>query len=328
MGSTQGNILVIRGGAIGDFILTLPVLSALRQHFPRVRLEILGYPHIAHLALAGRLADHVRSIEAAPLAGFFARNGALDEAHQHYFGTFDIIISYLYDLDKVFQANVARCSKAQFLAGPHRPDERAGIHATKVFLSPLERLSIFDADPVPRLRGGRGDAETKKPVENPFEPIFSASSTLAFHPGSGSERKNWPEAKWAELLRELIRTTEMQLLLVGGEAEGERLTRLAKPLPASRVQLARSLPLSELAQRLAACAAFVGHDSGITHLAAAVGLPALVLWGESVEAVWRPQGGQLTILKAAGGLNEMDSSTVLDRLLRLLRLKDSARLPC
>src|SRR5260221_5504612 len=65
MGSTQGNILVIRGGAIGDFILTLPVLSALRQHFPRVRLEILGYPHIAHLALAGRLADHVRSIEAA-----------------------------------------------------------------------------------------------------------------------------------------------------------------------------------------------------------------------------------------------------------------------
>jgi heptosyltransferase-2 len=57
-------ILVIRGGAIGDFILTLPVLSALRQQFPNAKLEVLGYPHIAQLAVTGGLADAVRSIEA------------------------------------------------------------------------------------------------------------------------------------------------------------------------------------------------------------------------------------------------------------------------
>src|ERR1051326_4468913 len=132
MQAARGKILVIRDGAIGDFILTLPVLSALRQHFPQVELGVLGYPHIARLALAGRLCDEVRSIEAGPLAGFFAGGGKLDPALQDYFAGFAIIVSYLYDPDGIFQTNVLRSTTAQFVAGPHRPDERAAIHATEV----------------------------------------------------------------------------------------------------------------------------------------------------------------------------------------------------
>ena len=52
----KNRILVIRGGAIGDFILTLPVLSALRQQFPETQIEVIGYPHIVQLAVAGGLA--------------------------------------------------------------------------------------------------------------------------------------------------------------------------------------------------------------------------------------------------------------------------------
>ena len=52
-------------------------------------------------------------------------------------------------------------------------------------------------------------------------------------------------------------------------------------------------PLPELAARLANCCGFVGHDSGITHLAAAVGLPGVVLWGASVETVWRPRSERI-----------------------------------
>jgi heptosyltransferase-2 len=59
----RGKILVIRGGAIGDFILTLPVFSALRQQFPQTRLDVLAYPHIAQLALVGGLVDEVRAID-------------------------------------------------------------------------------------------------------------------------------------------------------------------------------------------------------------------------------------------------------------------------
>src|SRR5882757_577921 len=99
-------MLVIRGGAIGDFILTLPVLAALRQQFPRTHLEVLGYPRIAQLALAGGLVKNVHSIESRALAEFFARNGELAEEFSDYFSDFDIIISYLYDPDEIFQTNV------------------------------------------------------------------------------------------------------------------------------------------------------------------------------------------------------------------------------
>ena len=67
----QPKILVIRGGAIGDFLLTLPAIALLREAFPAARLEILGYQHIISLAASGGYADATRSIEYAALANFF-----------------------------------------------------------------------------------------------------------------------------------------------------------------------------------------------------------------------------------------------------------------
>jgi heptosyltransferase-2 len=306
--SFRGKILVIRGGAIGDFILTLPALAALRHQFPEARLEVLGYPHIAQLATAGGLADHVQAIEARALAGFFARYGKLAEDLVDYFSEFDLIVSYLYDPDEIFRTNVARCTQAQFLAGLHRADEGAKLHAAKVYLKPLERLAIFDADPVPRL-AVRAQKDGR---------LASSLNRLALHPGSGSERKNWPEAKWADLLHSLITLTDLSLLLVGGEAEGERLQRLGAALPLTRSAAAQSLPLAELARLLQECNAFIGHDSGISHLAAAVGLPGLILWGDSAESIWRPPSEKVVLLRHATGLANLPVRTVMERLQELI----------
>jgi heptosyltransferase III len=300
---SKGKILVIRGGAIGDFILTLPAIAALRSQFPQVHLEILGYPHIAQLALAGGLVDRVQPIEARGLAGFFARDGQLDPDLMDYFSEFDLIVSYLYDPDEIFRTNVGRCSPAQFIAAPHRPDESEKLHATKVYLKPLERLAIFDADEVPRLS------------------INSQPSTinfLALHPGSGSEKKNWPEENWAEFIARFANSIKVKLLLVGGEAEGDRLKRLSANLPRERCEVAQSLPLAELAARLQSCAAFVGHDSGISHLAAALGLPCLILWADTIEEIWRPQGERVVVLKNADGLAAMSVEQVSRELVRVL----------
>jgi len=275
--AVKPKILVIRGGAIGDFILTLPAITALRRQFPQAHLEVLGYPHIAQLAVAGGLVDRVQPIEARGLAGFFARGGPLNPELMDYFSEFELVISYLYDPDEIFKANVCRCLAGQFIAGPHRPAETGQLHATQVYLKPLERLAIFDADPVPRLSlnsqdfSGRADLPVSQDAQQRVP-------TIAFHPGSGSEKKNWPEKKWAALIQQVVETTGWNLLLVGGEAEGERLQRLAATIPSDRCAIAQSLPLAELAGRIQSGAAFVGHDSGITHLAAAVGLPCLVLW--------------------------------------------------
>jgi heptosyltransferase-3 len=303
----RGKILVIRGGAIGDFILTLPAIAALRRQFPDAHLEVLGYPHIIQLAQAGGLVDRVQSIEARALAGFFARRGILAEDLAEYFSEFDIILSYLYDPDDIFKTNVARCSTAQFVVGPYRPNETEKVHATKVYLRPLERFAIFDADNVPRLNIGpsTNGVENQKRQNPP---------TLALHPGSGSEKKNWPEAKWANLLQHLVNTTDFNLLLIGGEAEGERLQRLAAALPITRTKVAQSLPLTELAQMIQPCATFIGHDSGISHLAAALGLPGIVLWGNTSEEIWRPPHNRVIILKHPAGLKMISVKQVMEKL--------------
>lgn len=304
----MAKILVIRGGAIGDFILTLPAIAALRRQFPEVHLEVLGYPHIAQLALLGGLVDRVQPIEARGLAGFFAHNGSLAEDLCDYFSEFDVILSYLYDPDDIFKSNVARCSPAQFIAGPHRPNEKEQLHATQVYLKPLERLAIFDSDPFPRL--------ALAPRSPPLTP------QIAIHPGSGSERKNWPEIRWSELLTTLAGKTRYDFLLVGGEVEGQRLQRLASGLLPQRVQIAQSLPLSELARRLQACAAFMGHDSGISHLAAALGLPCLVLWADTIEQIWRPLGERLIIVRETGGVRAIRVQRVVAELAALLQSAD------
>jgi heptosyltransferase III len=301
-------ILVIRGGAIGDFILTLPVLAALRQQFPAARLEVLSYPHIAQLALAGGLADALRSIEARPLASFFARNAALDPALQKYFAEFPIILSYLYDPDDIFRENVHRSAAGQFIAGPHRPDDTKAQHATEVFLEPLKRLAIFDADPVPHLS-----------IPKPRDPTPGAGvPTLALHPGSGGERKNWPVANWIGLAKQLAGAGHA-LLLVGGEAESDKLARMTAALSAARIEVASGWPLAKLAARLAQCTAFVGHDSGITHLAAALGLRTLALWADTPEAIWRPRGGHVAVLRHSEGLAALPLEIVFTTTIGLVK---------
>ncbi|MGO8837004.1 MAG: glycosyltransferase family 9 protein [Limisphaerales bacterium] len=316
MSAGKPKILVIRGGAIGDFILTLPAIAALRRQFPQAHLEVLGYPHIAQLAVAGGLVDRVQPIEARGLAGFFARAGTLEPDLMDYFSEFDLVISYLYDPDEIFKANVCRCPVGQFIAGPHRPDEAAEIHATRVFLKPLERLAIFDADPVPRLFFNPQNPSVR--ADLPISPdARQRAPAIVFHPGSGSEAKNWPETKWAGLIQQIMATTHWNLLLVGGEAEGGRLKRLAAALPSARYSIAQALPLAELARRMQSGAVFVGHDSGITHLAAAVGLPCIVLWADTLEEIWRPQGERLVILKEVAGVQSISVEKVMKALRRM-----------
>lgn len=290
-----GKILVIRGGAIGDFILTLPAIAALKDTFPKAELSLLAYPNVAQLAVQSGYVTEVRSIEARTLAGFFARNGTLSEDLQKFFSSFDIIVSYLFDPDEIFRTNVGRCSKGQFIQGQHRPNENDSTHASGVFLKALERLAIFGADPIPQLK---------------ISAAKNRIGTIAIHPGSGSEKKNWPIENWEALVETILRETKLSILLIAGEAETPKLERLQRRVKTQRCELAWNLPLTEVATKLTTCCFFVGHDSGITHLAAAVGLPVLVLWGETNERIWRPQGSGVSMLNAGRALASLPVSEV------------------
>lgn len=304
---SRGRILVIRGGAIGDFILTLPVFAALRRAFPDTHIEALAYPKPAQLALDAQLVHAIRPLESRGLAGFFARRGALDDDWSAYFASFNVILSFLFDPDLHFQSNIQKVSRAQFIPGPHRPDDTAAEHASVQLLRPLERLAIFSAAPDPDLRAL---------LPNPPAPNPSADGRIMVHPGSGSERKNWPENSWRQLLRRWDSGGRLGVDLVGGDAEGDRLERLAAGLASVRVVRNEALP--QLGRRMAAARLFVGHDSGISHLAAAVGIPGLILWGPTCETVWRPRSNRFVCLRHDDGLDQLPVDVVDARIARLL----------
>src|SRR5436853_7872539 len=137
----MNRILVMRGGSIGDLILTLPALKALRHASSRAHVEILGYKHIAVLAENRFYAQAVRSIEHGPLASFFAKNSELPAELANYFVSFDLIISYLFDPDRIFENNLRRCGVENLLCGPDKIVESAE-HAARQLAQPVEEMGI------------------------------------------------------------------------------------------------------------------------------------------------------------------------------------------
>lgn len=282
-------LLVVRGGAIGDFINTLPAIGALRERWPDAHLEILGYPHIIELANGRHYANAVRSIEARAMAGFFVPNGTLDAGLMEYFHSFNLIVSYLFDPDEVFATNVRRCGIRQLVTGSPRPSQ---LPAAEHYCQPLQSLAIYLENPIPRVFLGDTDRQRAAAILDPL----GTGPVVAIHPGSGSEKKNWPAAKFAALARWLGNELAARLLLIKGEADDKPVAAFLPLLGNQPIIVLEHLCLPELAAVLARCALFIGNDSGITHLAAAVGTPTIAFFGPASPAIWQPRGPNVHVI--------------------------------
>jgi heptosyltransferase III len=286
----MNRILVIRGGAIGDFILTLPALKALRDARPQAHIEILGYKRIAAIAENRFYAEAVRCIEYGQLARFFARDSELPVELAEYFAGFDLIISYLYDPDQIFETNLRRSGVEKLICGPARIIENAG-HAARQLAQPIEELGIKVVDFAERIFPSVEDRE--------FARQFLASipqPMIAIHPGSGSQIKNWPVENWIGLFSPDLE----RVLVISGEADDPQIDQLQREWKNRNVRFARNLPLPHLAAVLER-ATYIGHDSGISHLAAAGGANCILLFGPTNPDVWAPQNENVQVLRAQTG---------------------------
>ena len=306
-------ILVIRGGAIGDFILTLPGLKALRNAHPYAHIEILGYKHIAALGENRFYAQAVRSIEYGPLSSFFAKNSQLPPELATYFASFDLIISYLYDPDEIFESNLRRCGVDRLIRGPAKIENQK--HAASQLAQPLEELGHRVDDLAARIFPLETDRIVlKKRLNRSSKPV------VAFHPGSGSERKNWPLEHWTKIGNYLLGSDNFQgsLVVVSGEADEDRTKRLRAIWGNERVQFARNIPLPALAA-LFETAIFVGHDSGISQLAAAAGANCILLFGPTNPEIWAPKNERVQVIQApTGDMPSLKFETVRDALINRL----------
>ena len=295
--AVKAGTLVLRGGAVGDFVVTLPLLNALRCAFPNEALDLVAHPAIASIASAVGLADAVHSIESASLSPFFSRNAPLPVDWSERFRAAARVISFLHDPDGVLVENVRRAGANSWVAGPPRPIDGGGL-AARQLAQPIERaLGLSPGDPASfRLKldcTAHEEAELSL-VQAPW---------IALHPGSGSPRKNWPVARWIEVAQGLVeQRPNLRFVIIGGEADRAALQSIGGALAPGRIRIMEGAPLPQVAAWIAACEMFLGHDTGISHLAAATGIPCVLLFGPSDASVWLPPQPRVRKLQPATGV--------------------------
>jgi heptosyltransferase III len=264
----------------------------LRDRFPGAHLEIVGSKYIVALAEKRFYADAIRSIESASLARFFARNSELPAELTDYFASFDLIVSYLYDPDRIFETNVRSSSSATFLPGPSKLDNSE--HAAFQLARPLQALGLSITDAAARLFPNGDDREAVRSFRGD-----NAKTIVVLHPGSGSETKNWPIENWISL-GDAILVKGGRLVIIAGEADAGRLQKLRAVWKQQSVRFAENLSLPHVAALLENTL-FIGHDSGISHVAAAVGARCVLLFGWTDPAIWAPANENVTVLRAPNG---------------------------
>jgi heptosyltransferase III len=247
--------LVIRPGAIGDVIVSLPAMECLGAGS---WLEVWTAARTVPLV---RFAARVRAIASTglDLLGVTEPPEELIESLRE----FDSIVSwYGANRPEFRDAVVALGLPFTFLEA--LPTERAGMHATDFYLDQVRGIAACGSDGIPRIGC-----------------VVERGDYAVIHPFSGSARKNWPLEKFRVLAGQLERV--MPVRWCAGEED--------PPLHGA----VRIADLYELACWLAKARVYIGNDSGITHLAAAVGTPVLALYGPTDPEVWAPRGQHVRV---------------------------------
>ncbi|MBV9325064.1 MAG: glycosyltransferase family 9 protein [Chloroflexi bacterium] len=246
-------MLVLRPGALGDALLAVPALRALR-------------PTYGHLTLAGH----------ATTAHFLASVGEIDRG----LAFDDPTLVWLF-------------------TGPPRQESVVAWMAERPRGLPAGSVLAASRPPGMDRHCGRYLLETLAPLgidlsvdDHSLDLAPADSDEILVHPGSGSRAKNWPAERFASVIRSL----KSPVRLIVGEADNEAATRLEKCL-GHRLERLESPPLNTLAERLAGCRAYLGNDSGVSHLAGLSGAPTTVMFGPTDANVWRPIGPEVHVLE-------------------------------
>ena len=285
-------ILVLRGGALGDFIVTLPALALLRDRWPDAHLALAGNAPAAALALDSRLLDRAYSQHDARWSALYS-SAPLPPAFAAELATFDLVLNFWPDPD----GDLAR---------------RFPLHADQIFLTASALPTLVPAaahycEPLRAL------GLTTNSVHHVLARPARDAHLIAVHPGSGSRQKNWPVSRWIELCTWLTTEHRAELLIITGEADAPAASALAR-FGAS----AHQLPLHALLARLQSCRFFLGHDSGISHLAAACSVPSLLLFGPTAPGIWAPPAPHVQVIRRGPTLDAISPSDVQAALHSLL----------
>lgn len=285
--SVASSILVWRLGALGDTLLTLPALAALRAAYPAHRLVVAGNPTTLAPALWGGLAGTVIDATApafAPLPAGAAPNT------QHLPDKLDLAV--------VWSAHHAEIARGLLAAGVPRVVAAPALPATRLpiarhYLATLAPLGIA---PAPFALRAPEAARRATAATWPAVTGATTAPVALLHPGAGSTLKRWPLARYLEMARRL-RDDGMTVVWTAGPAEDDLHAGLSATNEGR--YLLPPLGLEALAAVLERAAVVVSADCGVAHLAALLGVRGVTLFGPTDQRVWAPPGAYTTVIHLA-----------------------------
>jgi heptosyltransferase-3 len=270
-------VLVIFPGALGDLMCLMPALAAISRQHPDASIELMARFELGRLVAGRSVVARGHSIDAREVGELFA-----DEASggaRRFFGDFDRVYSFFASDDSRFRARLAAATDGEVSVYPFRPGgERhvsAGyLQAIGEASSPMEEW--LEPTPGDLVAASRVLAGSK----------CDSSNLIVIFPGSGSPAKNWPADRFAALASELSLSNRASVAVILGPAE----TSIEPIFREAGVPVLKDLDLPAVAAIARLASVFVGNDSGVSHLAAAVGTSGIVIFGPTDPARWRPMG--------------------------------------
>ncbi len=283
------SVLVIHPGALGDVLLSLEAIQTLRRTYPAHQLTLLARFDIGMLLQRWRVVDHALPLESDILASFFAGPGYVDHAVQDLLKSCDYVVAWLDDADQALRNTFTSLGVQRMTLKAPKP--QPGVHQSQCYLSTVTNRP-FEGAQVRPLHVGVEFLEESSAACRRIG-IHDRRFVLC-HPGSGSSHKCAPSLIWVRIIESLLRD-ERSVVIVGGPADVASIEQL-KACGLPNLPMITNEPLGTIAALLANADLFVGHDSGVTHLAAAIGVPVVALFGPTNPAQWAPRGRQVTVV--------------------------------
>ena len=282
-------LLLVIPGAIGDFVLTLPAVAWLQSRFKPAWLELWVARVNLELAQSPTYVDQAVALEDTGIESYPTAERCLQRMQ-----TFDRVLSWWGSANPDFVDRVKSIhDRAVFLRA--LPQD-SGLHLTEFRRVQLNRIfeCLEDFSATPRIHW----SEEEDRFAREFWAQRPGPARAVIHPGASGQRKRWPAKQFAELARRLSRTPSRHLFLLEGPLDRVAVNQVRAAVADDSIRLnaMRVGNLSRLAAVLSRCQLYIGNDSGITHLAAALGMHTVALFLDTDPRVWAPRGPRVHLL--------------------------------
>jgi ADP-heptose:LPS heptosyltransferase len=305
------NILVIDFGQLGDVVLSLPALGAIRKRFPRARITVaVGKPGAEVIALSG-FADETLVVDRVALRDGFKPLSV--------FRVFKLVkevrakkFDFVIDLHSLSETNLLGFLSgapkrlysrrpgrsldylANFKPAPPVETDHRKRHLIDRYLDVLRPLDIENAERLPALKIRRVDDATLERILVKAK-ADAGAPLVGLFPGAGHPSRRWPLEQFASLADYLIRNDQVRVLVFVGPEEQDYVKEIRQQFPPAVVILDQ-LTIPQLAAAQARLAAFVSNDTGPMHIASAVGTPVVLLLDKRAPESYLPQGDRHQVI--------------------------------